>query len=85
MTKYDGARGKNVFGTYIHGIFDREDVSRSLIEALGKRKGLDMSKLGFMDYQDFKETQYRRLAEGLRKSLKMDEIYKIMKLDRNIQ
>jgi len=85
VTKNDGARRNNVFGTYIHGIFDREDVSRSVIRSLGRQKGIDMAKLGFMDYQDFKETQYRHLAEELRKSLKMDEIYKIMNIDRNVR
>ena len=35
--KADGAWAGNVYGTYVHGIFDREDVTEALIRCLAER------------------------------------------------
>ena len=76
--KADGAWKGNVYGTYVHGIFDREDVAKKVAEDIGKKKGLDMSQIKGMDFAAFKETQYDLLAEGLRKHLDMKKIYEIL-------
>lgn len=76
--KADGAWKGNVYGTYVHGIFDREDVAKKVAEAIGKKKGLDMSQIKGMDFAAFKEIQYDLLAEGLRKHLDMKKIYEIL-------
>ena len=76
--KADGAQGKNVYGTYVHGIFDREEVAEKLIEAIGREKGIDTTQMKGVDYQTFKESQYDLLAESLRKHLDMKKIYHIL-------
>ncbi len=43
--KEDGAFYKNVCGTYVHGVFDREDVAEAVVRVLGKKKGIDVSQM----------------------------------------
>ena len=76
--KVDGLCAGNVYGTYIHGIFDREEVTKGLMEAIGKAKGVDVSEMTGVDFAAFKETQYDLLADGLRKHLDMEKIYEIL-------
>ena len=61
----------NVYGTYVHGFFDRKEV----LEAV---TGFEDT----MDYEAFRETQYDLLAKVLRESLDMDYIYEIMGIKR---
>lgn len=74
----DGMWKDNVYGTYVHGIFDREEVADGVIRALGQKKGIDTADMTGMDYQAFKETQYDLLAAELRKHLDMEAIYRIL-------
>lgn len=76
--KADGAQKGNVYGTYVHSIFDRELVADRIIEAIGKAKGIDTSQMTGVDYQTFKESQYDILADELRKHLDMKKIYEIL-------
>lgn len=76
--KEDGAYCKNVCGTYVHGVFDREDVAEAIVRALGEKKGLDVSEMTGVDFAAFKETQYDILAAELRKHLDMKKIYDIL-------
>lgn len=77
-TKKDGAYANNVYGSYVHGIFDKEEVAKNLVKAIGERKGIDISQMTGIDFAAFKETQYDKLADGLRKHLDMKKIYKIL-------
>ena len=76
--KTEGAQAGNVYGSYVHGIFDREAVAKGIVTALGKRKGLDTAQMTGMDFAVFKEMQYDRLAEEMRKHLDMEAIYRIL-------
>ncbi len=76
--KADGAYRDGIFGTYVHGIFDREQVVDRIVSALGRKKGVDLSQASGMDYAAFKETQYDLLAAGLREHLDMKRIYAIL-------
>ncbi|MCI8729916.1 MAG: cobyric acid synthase [Lachnospiraceae bacterium] len=76
--KEDGACAGNVYGTYVHGIFDREEAAKVMVSAIGKAKGLDVSEIQAVDFAAFKESQYDALAEGLRKHLDMKKIYQIL-------
>lgn len=76
--KQDGACKGQVLGTYVHGIFDKEEVAKGVITALARQKGMDASEITGMDFQTFKETQYDLLAEGLRSHLDMKKIYEIL-------
>ena len=68
-----------VYGTYLHGIFDSEAVSRAVVEALLAAKGLDFSAVRAFDMDTFKQGQYDMLAKALRAALDMDAIYAILK------
>lgn len=78
VKKADGACCKNVCGTYVHGVFDREEVAEALIAAIGEKKGIDVSDMSGVDFKSFKETQYDILAAELRKHLDMKKIYEIL-------
>ncbi len=69
---------RNVYGTYIHGIFDSEETAGTVVKALYEAKGLDSSEVKAFDMDEYKERQYDILADGLRKSLDMELIYRIM-------
>lgn len=76
--KTEGTFYQNVCGTYVHGIFDKEEVARGLVRAVGIRKGIDVSEMEGVDFAAFKETQYDILAAELRKHLDMKRIYEIL-------
>lgn len=76
--KPDGAYCGHVYGSYVHGIFDREEVAKRIVEAIGTEKGLDVSQMTGVDFASFKETQYDKLAKGLREHLDMKKIYEIL-------
>lgn len=74
----DGAVKGNVYGSYVHGIFDRSDVAKQLVVALLKQKGLDTKQVEAVDMAAYKEQQYDKLAEIIRENLDMDAIYEIL-------
>lgn len=81
MTNRDGT----VMGTYLHGIFDEGDFLTRLIEPLMERYHLNGDKAaadeGFdqmPDMKAYKEAEYDKLADLVRKSLDMEKIYQIM-------
>ena len=68
----------NIYGSYIHGIFDKEDVAKTLVEALYKSKGLDCDELQGLNVQAYKEQQYDLLAQGIRENINMEQLYQIL-------
>ena len=77
-TKSEGAIGVNVYGTYVHGIFDSMDVVNAVVHALAERKGIDPEGVAQVDYAAYKETQYNKMADILRQHLDMEAIYRIL-------
>lgn len=74
----DGCFRGNVYGTYVHGIFDREEVANAVVQALAQKKGVSVDSGKTADLKVFKESQYDLLAEGLREHLNMEKIYEIL-------
>ena len=70
---------KNVYGTYIHGIFDKGEIAATVVNMLAEKKGIRMENGEFEDYQSFKEKQYDKLADMLREYLNMEEIYGMLR------
>lgn len=64
-----------VYGTYVHGIFDKGGIAAAVVQALAKKKGIFIENGAFEDYRSFKEKQYNKLADTLREYLNMEEIY----------
>lgn len=74
------ARKGNVWGTYLHGIFDADEFRRWFIDRLRVRRNL--TAMGKVCAIYDLEPAYERLAEVVRRSLKVDEIYRLIGLRR---
>lgn len=68
----------NVYGTYIHGVFDAPGVAGAVLRALCGRKGVDFTRLGAFDAAAYRERQYGLLAQAVRENLDMDLVYRIL-------
>lgn len=82
LAKMDGCQRGNVYGTYLHGFFDRENIAETVVKALLKAKGLETSLEKLPAYEEYKEQQYEHLAEILRQSLDLKRIYELMGIKR---
>jgi adenosylcobyric acid synthase len=77
----DGAisADRQVWGTYLHGLFDNDAFRRRFIESLQRNKGLSSStRIEELDYKAFKEREYEKLADALRHAMDMEKIYAII-------
>ncbi len=69
----DGSIKDNVFGTYIHGIFDNDTLRRDIINSIRIKKGL--SPIPFtVRYSEIKETEISRVAHMVRENIDMNFI-----------
>ncbi len=73
----------NVFGTYIHGIFDSADIRQAIYDIIGGRKGITGTDKPLIPMKKYKEKQYDLLADNLRHHLDMEKIYSIMGMKGN--
>lgn len=79
-TGMDGCVKDNVAGTYLHGIFDNSSFVNEIVRLLAAQKGMTLDELKEFDLNKYKEQQYDLLAEEVRKSLDINEIYRVMGL-----
>lgn len=70
---------QNVYGSYIHGLFDQGHTAEAVVGALAKKKGLSLTEGEIQDYRKFKETQYDKLADAMRMYFHMEEIYGMLR------
>ena len=68
----------NVYGTYLHGVFDASGAADAVLKALCARRGVDFARLGAFDAGAYRERQYDILAQAVRESLDMDLVYRIL-------
>ena len=68
----------NVYGSYIHGVFDAPEVADTILRAVCRQKGLDFSALETYDAFEYKERQYDLLADAVRQGLDMELVYRIL-------
>lgn len=69
---------ENIYGSYIHGIFDKENVAKTLVTALYKAKGINFEEVTGLDVLAYKEQQYDLLAQGIRENINMEQLYQIL-------
>ena len=74
----DGCQRGTVFGTYLHGLFDTGELTVKLAAWLCERKGISPGDAAPLSHRAYQETQYNRLAEGVRQSVNLPEIYRIL-------
>ena len=68
----------NVYGSYIHGLFDENGISQAIVRALYVRRGLVFDENAVFDVHAYRETQYDILADAVRNALDMNLIYRIL-------
>ena len=73
-----GEYNGNVYGCYIHGIFDSPQVSERIVKTLYEQKGVKY-RGGIIDRVAYKKMQFDKLAEGVRNSIDMELLYKIVR------
>lgn len=77
----DGFISENgkVWGTYIHGIFDNDGFREEFIRRIKLAKGLPVPSEAYasFSFQEFKEAQYDRLADVVRRNIDMETFYRI--------
>ncbi len=71
-------RDGNVFGTYMHGVFDNGSLLRGLLNNIRRFKGLEESTEKVITLNEYREKEFDRLAFVMRNCLDMDYIYKII-------
>ena len=69
----------NVFGTYVHGIFDAPGITDAILSAICRMRSIDPAALGSFDLRDYKERQYNLLADTVRAGLDMDFVYRVLR------
>ncbi|MBR4759954.1 MAG: cobyric acid synthase, partial [Lachnospiraceae bacterium] len=70
----------NVYGTYLHGFFDKKEILSSVLKKLADANKKELATDNVEDYAQYKDKQYDLLAKGLRESLDMEYIYRILDL-----
>lgn len=76
--KQDGCCQGNLYGTYLHGLFESGDITSAFAKSLLQEKGFDGKEVRAMDIVQLREQEYDKLADILRKSLDMEKIYHIL-------
>ena len=69
-----------IIGTYVHGVFDNLLFRKMVIDLAADTFGLSLkeARKNVLDYRQFKESQYDRLADHFRKNMDIDRVYEIM-------
>ena len=68
----------NVYGSYVHGLFDSDGIADGIVEALCGKKGVRFDPSAAFDGKAYKEAQYDFLADAVRGALDMKLIYDIL-------
>lgn len=68
----------NVYGTYVHGIFDNGEIVTAIVETIAKSKGVEIDINAEADYESFKDSQYELLANEMRKHMDIGAIYRML-------
>lgn len=81
---------ENVFGTYVHGFFDKGEIVASLINGLHNAKktggniehSYDKAPKDIMDYSDIKDREYDKAAKAIRENIDLDYLFEIMGINK---
>ena len=78
--KMDGWQMEQVYGTYVHGIFDGPGIAETLACALAAKKGIQIEPASVKKRREYRQKQFDRLADTLREHLNMRAIYQMLEL-----
>ena len=68
-----------IYGSYIHGLFDKGEIAGRMIQTLVREKGISLENGVWEDYRTIKERQYDKLAEHVRACVDLQYIYSTLK------
>ena len=74
----DGCVSGDIYGTYLHGLFDSGEATEAQTRLLCKRKGLNYVGPTPLDRKTYLNRQYNLLADSVRSALDMNAIYRIL-------
>ena len=74
----EGCCRGDVWGTYLHGLFDTGELTVKLADWLCRRKGLTPQKAKPISHVAYQQRQFDTLAEGVRGALDMAAVYRLM-------
>ena len=74
----EGAADGNVFGTYLHGLFDTGELTDALADWLLRRKGMEPERVRPESHAAYQERQFELLAAEVRSALDLGAIRKAM-------
>ena len=77
ITKENNYALNNIFGTYVHGIFDNDNFRRQILNAVRIKKNLTPLE-NVRNVRAEKQKNYDRLAKIVRENLNMNLLYKII-------
>lgn len=77
--KNHGAYRNNIYGCYIHGIFDSPEISGGIVKKLYQLKNLEYNDTEKISHSEYKNKQYDILADEVRKNMDMELVYKIIR------
>ncbi len=68
----------DVYGTYLHGIFDESSVTNTILTALAEKRGISVDTTAQKDEKDYRSDGYDTVARVLRENIDMELIRTIM-------
>lgn len=74
----DGCVRDNVWGTYLHGLFDSGELTQKLAALLCERRGLPVERTRAVSHAAYQQAQLDLLADGVRQALELRELYGMM-------
>ena len=74
----EGCVCQNVFGTYLHGLFDSGELTQALVKLLCARKGISPKETRPTPMAEYRQAQFDLLADGVRRALDMGAVYRAM-------
>ena len=67
----------NVFGTYVHGIFENNVITERILNIVREKKGISKENLK-QTFDEYREIQFDKLEKIMRGNIDIKAIYKIM-------
>lgn len=77
----DGAVCKNVFGSYVHGLFDGS-LGNMIVKMLLRKKGIDVFEGETISAEQHQQMQFELLENAMRENVDIAAVYRIMGVKR---
>ena len=70
-------KNNNIFATYLHGIFDNEKITRTILNKVREKKGIETQIEG-ITFAQYREQELDKLEKVFRENINMGKIYEIL-------